>query len=135
MSLALGATMDALATAMATATGVTNAYGWPVEGIVPPCAVVGYPEPFDLSMTFGRGPDRATFPVWVVVGIQQGKTTRDAASDLIAAVGDVKSTLEADRTLGGVIDSLRVVRVGIEAWELQGGLVHTAIRFDIDVIS
>lgn len=127
--------MDALATAVATATSVGSAYGYPIEDVKPGDALVGYPdEEFELSITFGRGADRATFPVWVVCGLQQDKSTRDFAAGVIDAASDLPAVVEANSTLTA-LGAIKVTDCRFESWAIpaNGGPLHVVIRFDIEV--
>lgn len=133
--LDLGATMDALATAMRTVPGVTRAYAWPVEDGAPGDAFVGYPrDPGELGITFTRGADHATFPVVVICGLLWDRATRDRVSMLIAnADNDVMSRVDGD--LGGVVQSADCPRFSIEPYRGRDGLDYLAVRFDVDIIA
>ena len=131
--IALGTVMNAMAAALEASGTVTKAHAWPVEGMVPGQAVIGYPrDPVELDHTYQRGSDRLTIPVWFLCGLPQDKSTRTAVSDLLTAAGtDVGDALNAD--LGGA--SIHVMRATVETVEFQGGPPLLAVRFDCDAIS
>lgn len=138
MSVDIADTMDALAAAMLTVTGISRAYAYPTEGILPICAVVGYPEgDIDLSVTAGRGADRAAFPVWVVCGLQYDKTTRQKVTDFVNGASNVWSAINASATLLAM-GSIRVFGASVEGWTLADPSVvnppvYTAVKFVVEV--
>lgn len=44
-----------------------RAFGYPVARLPMPGAIVGLPDEITFDQTYGRGSDRLTFPVWVMV--------------------------------------------------------------------
>ena len=157
MSIDLAAVMDALASGATSAAGLERGYGWPVDTVSPPAVVVGYPEEFEYDQTFGNTTDRATFPVWVVVGRVSTRAARDAIGSfvpgggggLVTESGDTLLTEDGDTligeaessaikahldgNLGGKCDSANVARSAIEAVVI-GGIDFLAARYDVDVI-
>ena len=90
--LNLAATMDALADAIIPA--IKNVYPWPVDNVVVPCAVIGYPEEIEFDQTFGRGSDRAVFPVYFVVGRVIDRVARDYLSAVISGQDEIKELID-----------------------------------------
>lgn len=132
--LNLSAVMTDLATAVQTVlTSPRKAFDYPVEGVVPGDAVVGYPQdPIDLSTTFGRGQDRAVVPVFVICGMPQDESTRVAVSAWMDDSGSVVTAIEG---YSGTWSSVRVTTVQIVPFQQLGGLELVALRFNVDVIS
>lgn len=128
----LATTMDAIASALVSAGCVTRATGWPTVNVQKGQAAVGYPERVEFDVTFARGLERATFPVWVVCGLPGEESTRNTVSALITGATDVKDAL--DGTLSGSVSSLRVIDCRIESYEAVGG-AFVAVRFDCDVLA
>jgi hypothetical protein len=98
---------DALKNAL-NITGL-RAYDTIPENVVPPAAVVGQLAiDWDLVMT--RGADTANVDVIVVAGRMSDRASQDFLDGLLTASGasSVKTKLEADRTLGGEVSTLRV---------------------------
>lgn len=123
--------MDGLAAAFLTATGVTRAFGYPNEDARPGDAIVGYPESVEFDLTFGRGADRVTFPVWVICGESQLTGTRTFVSSLLLGAADIKDQVDGASTISGA--TVRVADASIDRVELQG-LMHLSVRFNCDVI-
>jgi hypothetical protein len=113
-ALDLSAVMDAIADTIRTANVTERVYEWPTESVTEPCAVVGYPrdEEIDFDVTYGRGSDRAVFPVYLLVGKVSDRTARDRLSALLTGATGLKD--HVDGTLGGVVQTARLITVGIE---------------------
>lgn len=131
----LTAVMDALAAATQTvlASGFT-AYATPSEGLREGDAVVGYPQdPINLTQTFKRGFDRATFPVWRIAGIASDERVRDAVADLITGSGSLVTAIEGYST--GAWSDVAVRTARVELYGPIGQPPLLALRFDCDVLS
>jgi hypothetical protein len=118
---ALATTMDALA----TATGVGRAYGYPIDNGDVPCTVVGYPTTWDYDVTFGVGNARMVYPVWCVFGKVVDEQTR-------AAIDGALNTIYA-----GLNAAALVIRVQSATFEpvILGGITYMAVRLDCEVLS
>lgn len=126
--------MDALASAANNATGVDRVFAYPVEDAMPGDAIVGYPEEFEPTITFGRGMDRAVFPLWIVCGLQQDKSTRDFAATIIDTTTDIPNVIESNSTLVA-LGSIAVTDCRFESWAIpaNGGPLHVVVRFNVEV--
>lgn len=112
------------------ATGF-KAYSLPIEGVRVGDAVVGYPEDIRVTQTFGRGMDRATYPVFVICGMPQDEATRTAISAWLGS-GSIIAAIEG---YAGTWSSVAVASPRIESFTPTGGSPQLALRFDVDVIS
>jgi hypothetical protein len=129
--MSLTTIMDAIASAGASFTKTTYAY--PSRSIEAPCLVVGYPTLIDFDMTFKRGADKMTFPVWFVIGKgDDGAATRDRLSTALLNVTGVKAVL--DGNLGGTVSSARTTDATIEELAVSG-VVYIVIKYDLEVIT
>lgn len=126
--LDMATVMDAIAAALVSGGCVDRAYGYPAATVQKRQAAVGYPDSVDFDMTFGRGLEAATFPVWIVCGIDTDEKTRDEVSRLVGSATDVKTAIES------ALDSVEVDFGGIETYETTGG-AYVAVRFDCEVLS
>lgn len=132
MAIDLNATMDALGVRLATITGL-RVFDYPPDSISPPAAVVAYPE-LEYDQTYQAGADRATFPVHVLTGKDSDRASRDKLGAYVARSGgsSIKTTLEADPTLAGAVDSLRVRRATFSTMTV-GSVDYLAATFDVEV--
>lgn len=129
--LDLNAAMDDLGTALATISGL-RVFDYPPENLAPPTAIVAFPEAVVYDLVMGRGADRATFKVHVIVGDVDKKSSRDRIAPYVTGDGSssVKAALQA---YAGRWDTLRVDRADIGRIVLNG-ITYLAATFDVDVI-
>lgn len=131
-ALILADVMDAISAEIVSAGVVTKAHAYPVGSVTPPCAVVGYPETIDFDAVFGRGSDKAEFPLWVIVGKVHDKSARDAISKLITGATGIKDALDGD--LGGAVQTCHVTDCKIE--EIQvGDITYLSAKFMLEIYS
>lgn len=126
---------DALKAALATIAGL-RASDTVLDSITPPIAVVGPPGiAYDLAMA--RGADRYTFPVRVYASKASEKAGQDKLDGYLSKEGalSIKAALEADPSLGGVAQSVRVVSAqGYGVYEVAG-VAYVGAEFTVDVIA
>jgi hypothetical protein len=125
-----------LATAMGTISGLsTEPYVRDVADI--PVAMVGGPDPIEFDKTFGRGHDDYTFPIMVFVSRvvdDDSQTALDAYLDPYGA-SSIKAAIEADPTLGGVVDDLRVTRTQEYEPHDINGVVYLGAALVVEVMA
>lgn len=133
MALDLNAAMDALGVRLATIAGL-RVYDYPPDVIAEPAGVIAYPESVDYDQTYAGGADRAMFPIHVLTGKVSDRASRDRIGAYVARTGaaSVKTTLEAEPTLGGVVDSLRVQSATFSTMAVAG-LEYLAVSFNVEV--
>ena len=78
--------------------------------IVPPCAVVGQLD-FTFDVDNARGLDQASVDIYVIVQRISERTGQDKLDNFLAGSGkgSIKTAIESDRSLGGLVDTLRVI--------------------------
>ena len=99
---------DALKANLQTITGL-RVYDLIPDVIVPPCAVVGQLD-FIFDIDNARGLDQASVDIYVIVQRISERTGQDKLDLFLAGsgTGSIKTAVESDRTLGGLVDTLRV---------------------------
>jgi hypothetical protein len=123
--------MDEVAARLSTIEGL-RVFAYPADSLSPPAAAVLYPDGITYDETYGRGMDRMTLPVLVVVGKPYDRPTRD----LIAAYCDgsgprsVKAAVEAGD--GASFDTVRVTGVEFPTATIAG-TEYMAAMFDLDI--
>lgn len=125
----VAAVMTALTGALVADEVLDRVYDWPTLDVNPPCAVAGYPEagqPFDA--TYNRGHDRATFPLWIVCGVADKRSSRDVVAGYVAPA---KAALEAGT---GPWESVRVITWGVDPVNVAG-VDYVALKLEIDVLT
>ena len=100
---------DAIKNNLQTITNL-RVYDLIPDVIVPPCAVVGQLD-FTFDIDNARGLDQASVDIYVIVQRISERTGQDKLDLLLAGSGNgsIKTALESDRTLGGLVDTLRVI--------------------------
>ena len=124
--------MDELATQLGTISGL-RVFGFPPDSVVPPAAIVTYPEQIDYDATYGRGADEMVLPLMVVVGKMSDRATRDLLSVYCDGSGDssVKAVLE-DGTYTS-FDSIRVASVAFDVVTI-GGTGYLNAEFTLQIM-
>lgn len=100
---------DALKNNLQTITNL-RVYDTIPDIVTPPCAVVGQLD-FTFDIDNMRGLDQASVDIYVIVQRISERTGQDKLDLLLAGSGNgsIKTALESDRTLGGLVDTLRVI--------------------------
>ena len=129
----LGAVMDDLGEALKTIENLRVFTYFP-GSISPPTAIVDFPESIAYDLTFGRGSDRMTFTVYLVVGESDARTTRDRLAQYTNGTGSnsVKQAIESYSP--EAYSSARVTSVDFGAWTVAA-VRYLAASFTVDVIA
>lgn len=126
MSLTINPVMDGLGARLSTITGL-RVYDYPPDSVSVPAAIVGLPEEIVFDETYGRGSDRASVPVHVLVSKVSDRASRDAIS---AYMVSVKAAV--DGSLGGVVSDARVASAKPNMITV-GTIEYLAVTFTIEV--
>jgi len=124
-----------LATNLSTIAGCQIS-GYMLSAPTPPCLYV-VPGDIEFDQAMQRGMDRWTFRVVALAGLASDIGAQKKLDEFLAPSGatSVKAAVEADRTLGGVVDDLRVTAAtGYRTYGQPGGQVHLGVEFTVDVI-
>ena len=100
---------DALKSNLQTITNM-RVYDTIPDIVTPPCAVVGQLD-FTFDIDNQRGLDQASVDVFVIVQRISERTGQDKLDNFLAGSGNgsIKTAIESDRSLGGLVDTLRVI--------------------------
>lgn len=109
-----------------------NVYPFAAEHVTVPAAVIGYPESYEFDQTYGRGSDRMTLPIFVLVGKVSDRAARDALGAYVNGSGtsSIKANLEGGSYSS--FDSLRVQSVEFETISVAGQEFLAGV-FSVDV--
>jgi hypothetical protein len=102
--------------------------------VTPPMAVVN-PSNIEYDLNARRGLTRFTFTVTMFVVKADDRAAQKRIDPFVATSGvqSVKAALEADRTLGGVVDTLRVQSVANYAASDANDVDYLAVDFEVEV--
>jgi len=100
---------EALGNNLMTITGM-RVYDTIPDVVTPPCAVVGQLD-FTFDVNNARGLDQASVDIYVIVQRISERAGQNKLDQLLAGTGNgsIKTALESDRTLGGLVSTLRVI--------------------------
>lgn len=124
----IGATMDALGTALGTVTGL-RVFDFPPKSAHPPFAFVDMPDSIEFDASMVRGSDRLTINVVVCVGDAVDRVTRDkiAAYAAGSGSGSIKAAIESSSL------EARVTSVSFRP-VVMGGSTYFGAVFAVDII-
>ena len=102
--------------------------------VVPPMAVV-QPQDIEYDLNANRGVNRYTFTVTVFVVKADDRSAQLRVDPFVSTSGtqSVKAALEADRTLGGQVDTLRVTNVSNYSSQDANDVLFLAVDFEVEV--
>jgi len=123
---------DAIKTNLQTITNM-RVYDTIPDVIVPPCAVVGQLD-FTFDIDNQRGLDQASVDVYVIVQRISERSGQDKLDVYLAGsgTGSVKTALESDRTLGGLVDTLRVISAESGTYQ-TGDQTFLSYRYNLTI--
>lgn len=131
----LGAVMDEIAERLRQApTLAGRTFAYPPATVSPPAAIVTYPTDGTFDETYGRGVDRMTGVVVVLVGRPTERQTRDNLTRYIDGSGteSVKQLVDGEDGDYTACDGVRVA-----SWETDvhtiGGTDYLAAVFSLDI--
>jgi hypothetical protein len=128
----VAAVMDQVAAQLDTIAGL-RVFAYPPDSLTPPAAVVSYPDEGIFDESYGRGMDRLTLPVVLVIGRVSDRASRTELAAYCNGSGarSVKAVVEAGAAYTA-FHSVRVISFEVEAVTI-GGADHIAATFDLDI--
>ena len=133
--LNIGSIRDALKTNLLTVVSPTGTnlrvYDTIPDVIVPPCAIVGQLD-FTFDIDNARGLDQANVDIFVIVQRFSERAGQDKLDTLLAGTGpkSIKTALESDRTLGGLVNTLRVISADSGTYT-SGDQTYLSYRYNL----
>jgi len=118
----IGNVREGLRARLATIAGLRTFAEIP-ESIPVPCAIVGTPSEILFDATLARTNDQATFPVRIMVARANDRSSQKALDVYLQSTGasSVKAVIEAESSLGGAANTVKVDRVsGIGVYTISG---------------
>lgn len=130
MAMNVNTAMDTIGAALAGVTGL-RVFDFIPDNVSPPAAVVALPELLTYDHTHGRGTDRATFKVTVLVGKVSDRSARDKLAAYLDGTGAATVSVKAalDAIAGG-----RVTQAEIAVYTFPSG-VFLGADFDFDYVA
>lgn len=120
-----------LKTRLATISGLRVWDSIP-DQVTPPGAVVGQLD-FTFDIDNARGIDIANVDIYVIVQRFDARSGQNQLDDYLGSGSkSIKTAIEADRTLGGSVNTLRVTRAEAGTY-LQGDVTFLSYRFSLTI--
>lgn len=132
----LQAILDGIAARLRTLPGL-RVVAYVPDQIAPPTAIVQLPRSIDFDLTYGRGADSYRIPVLLLVAKVSDRASSSNLAAYLAADGatSVKAAVEADSTLGGIVDDCHVAQAtGIGSYTF-GGIDYLGAEFTLEVVA
>ncbi len=126
------AVMTELATAVDTIAGL-RVLDHPVENINPPMAVVAYPDSIDFDATYGRGMDRMSASVFVVVGNAYARTSKPALTAYMNGSGASSVKAAVESYAASEWHTARVVAAETDVFTM-GTIDYISAIFEVDIV-
>jgi len=123
---------EALGQNLTNITGI-RVYDTIPDVVVPPCAIVGQLD-FTFDIDNARGLDQASVDVYVIVQRISERAGQDKLDELLAGTGtkSIKTALESDRTLGGLVNTLRVLTAESGTY-ISGDVTFLSYRYNLAI--
>lgn len=128
----LVAVMQEVSDRLDTIAGL-RCFPYPPDSVHPPAAIVQLPEDYTYDVTYGRGMDRLTLPVLLVVGRSSDRASYKELAAYAAGSGakSIKAVLDADGYTS--FDLARVMTAEFDSEFIIGGNPHLAAIFTVDI--
>jgi hypothetical protein len=120
-----------LKTRLATITGLRV---WDVipDQVTPPGAVVGQLD-FTFDIDNARGLDLANVDIYVIVQRFDARSSQNKLDEYLGSgAKSIKTAIEGDKTLGGVVNTLRVTRAEAGTY-VQGDTTFLSYRYSLTI--
>lgn len=114
-----------------------NVYDAIADSVMTPAAYVGQPETVEYDQTFRATNFKLQIPVKIVAGNVQEDIAQDLLDGFVAYGGasSVPSTIHADPTLNGTVQTCRCVQARNYGVYEIGGVSYLGVEFLIEVIA
>lgn len=132
----LQAILKAIGVRLQTLAGL-RVFDYMPDAIAPPTAIIQLPRSINFDLTWGRGADSYVIPVLLLVGKASDRAGSTNLASYLNAAGStsVKAAVEADATLGGLVDDCRVTAAnGIGSYTF-GAVEYLGCSFDLAVVA
>lgn len=131
----LNAISDGLTTALETISGL-RVYGFNADSISEPAAIISAPDQVLYDFTMDDGSHVVTVKIHVLVSRVSDRAASSALSAYINSTGaqSVKAAIEADTSLGGACQTLRVESAS-SSYMSVGSVDYLAATFSLNIVA
>ena len=129
----LSAIRQALADKMGNVYGLRSSATMP-DAPRPPQAVI-LPDRIEYDLDMGRGADTFFFLVTVIVGRADDRAAQNNLDRFVSGSDSIKAAIEADMTLGGVVNFARVTEMTNYRQINVGDTIYLGAEFEVEVVA
>jgi len=129
----LSAIRQALADKMGNVYGLRSSATMP-DAPRPPQAVI-LPDRIEYDLDMSRGADMFFFLVTVIVGRADDRAAQNNLDRFVSGTDSIKAAIEADMTLGGVVNFARVTEMTNYRQINVGDTIYLGAEFEVEVVA
>lgn len=129
----LSAIRQALADKMGNVYGLRSSATMP-DAPRPPQAVI-LPDRIEYDLDMSRGADTFFFLVTVIVGRADDRAAQNNLDRFVSGSDSIKAAIEADMTLGGVVNFARVTEMTNYRQINVGDTIYLGAEFEVEVVA
>jgi len=129
----LSAIRQALADKMGNVYGLRSSATMP-DAPRPPQAVI-LPDRIEYDLDMSRGADTFFFLVTVIVGRADDRAAQNNLDRFVSGTDSIKAAIEADMTLGGVVNFARVTEMTNYRQINVGDTIYLGAEFEVEVVA
>lgn len=128
----LAGVMDELGLALETIEGL-RVFPYTADRITPPAAMVGWPDPVTYGLTYGRGMDRQSMPVWLMVSRADARSASKDLAPYLDGSGpkSVRAAIE-DATTYEICHAITVKSATVQSFSIAG-VEYLGAEFIVDI--
>lgn len=123
--------MDEIGASLRGINGL-RVFPYPVGTATPPAALVVWPDEYIYDGAYGRGMDRMTLQVVLLVGKPSLRPSRDALAKYLDGAGPASVKAAVDGGTYVACDSVTVTKALVDVYNL-GGTDYLGAIFDVDI--
>lgn len=125
--------MDELALALETIDGL-RVFPYTADRITPPVAMVGWPDPITYGLTYGKGMDRQSIPVWVMVGKADARSARTDLAAYLDGSGEksIRAAIE-DAITYEICHAITVKSATVQTFSIAS-VEYLGAEFIVDIV-
>ena len=122
----------------ALADALASIYGLRVSATMqdapnPPVAMV-YPDLITYDLNANRGADEYSFVILVIVGRAADRSAQNNLDRFAVGPDSVKTAVERDRTLGGVVNTCRITEMRNYQQLVVGDTAFLSVEFVVEAV-
>jgi hypothetical protein len=128
------AVRDEIAAKLAAIDGL-RVFPYDVDKVPPPGAVIGLPERIDFDQTYGRGSDKITLPLWVMVARSDSRSADAELSAYLDGSGTKSIKAAVDSSDSNTYEACDTVTVTVAEPDFygSGGVPLLGAEFTVDI--